>query len=275
MKHSSFAIALAIALALTGVLLFPTGARAHEQETSVDWEVAYSNIRVLAPPVYTHYTTQTLPLGGTHFAYNGVIGASGEYPRIPTSPDPGLATGDYIVITWSFRYVASSVVRGDLFWITRLGLDFGTVGRYITCTGTSCPAGTSGINQWIGASSFELDPNAVYDATLVIRSIQPTFRHLHVGVSVQNVGNIPAAPTVLPNIPVGGPVLYGLFTDASGAVVEPLQGTAVGGFPNGLQLIAPWPWAVASLFGQIVIGFAFIGIMWWYARWEKKRGVKA
>jgi len=56
---------------------------------------------------------------------------------------------------------------------------------------------------------------------------------------------------------------------------EPLQGTAVGGFPNGLQLIAPWPWAVASLFGQIVIGFAFIGIMWWYARWEKKRGVKA
>src|SRR2546426_11714981 len=110
MKHSSFAIALAIALALTGVLLFPTGARAHEQETSVDWEVAYANIRVLGPPVYTHYTTQTLPLGGAHFAFIGVISSSGEYPTIPTSlpADPGLATGDYIVITWSFRYIGGA-----------------------------------------------------------------------------------------------------------------------------------------------------------------------
>jgi len=272
-KHPSVAIALAIGLALTGVLLFPTSARAHEQETAVDWEVAYANIRVLAPPVFTHYTTQTLPLGGPSFAYSGVI-ASGEYPTIPTTPsDPGLATGDYIVVTWSFRYVASTVVRGDLWWITRLGLDFGTVGRYITCTGTSCPTGTSGVNRWIGASSFELDPNAQYDATLVIRSIQPTFRHLHVGVAVQNVGNIPAAPTTLP-IPVGGPALYGVFTDARGPVVEPLQGIPVTPFGN-LQLIAPWPWVIASIFGQIVIGFAFIGIMWWYVRWERKRGARA
>jgi len=258
MKHPFVAIALALGLMLTGVLLVPSGARAHEQETSVDWAVAYANIRVLGPPVYTRSTS--LPVsctGGTP----GVIGGSGAYPTIT------LSTGDYLCITWSFRYIAGNVVRGDLFWITRLGLDFGTVGRYITCTGTTCPAGTSGINQWIGASSFELDPNAQYDATLVIRSIQPTFRHLHVGVAVQNVGNIPAAPTVLPNIPVGGPVLYGLFTDASGPVVEPLQGN--------LQLLAPWPWAVASLFGQIVIGFAFIGFMWWYARWEKKRGARA
>src|SRR2546428_9998960 len=135
MKHSSFAIALAIALALTGVLLFPTGARAHEQETSVDWEVAYANIRVLAAPVYTHYTTQTLPLGGTRFAYSGVISSSGAYPTIPTSPDPGLATGDYLVITWSFRYIGGSAVRGDLFSITPLGLDYGTVGRDINGRG--------------------------------------------------------------------------------------------------------------------------------------------
>ena len=58
MKHPSIAIAVAIGLMMTGVLLFATGARAHEQETSVDWEVAYANIRVLGPPVYTHYTTQ-------------------------------------------------------------------------------------------------------------------------------------------------------------------------------------------------------------------------
>src|SRR5439155_1562209 len=67
-------------------------------------------------------------------------------------PDPGLATGDYINITWSFRYVAGNTVRGDLFWITRLGLDFGTVGRYINY-------------QWIGASSFELVPNTQYTVT--------------------------------------------------------------------------------------------------------------
>ncbi len=259
MKHPSIAIALGIGLVLTSLLLFPTGARAHEQETSVDWEVAYANIRVLAPPVFTHYTTQTLPVGGTHFVYTGVIGSTG-YPTIPTLPDTKLATGDFIVVTWSFRYVAGTTVRGDLWWITRLGLDFGTLGRYIN-------------GQWIGASSFELVPNAQYNATLVIRSIQPTFRHLHVGVSVQNVGNIPAAPTTLP-IPAGGPVLYGLFTDASGPVVEPLQGINVAPFGN-LQLIAPWPWAVASLFGQIIIGFAFIGVMYWYARWERKRGAGA
>ena len=260
MKHPSIAIAVAIGLMMTGVLLFATGARAHEQETSVDWEVAYANIRVLGAPVYTHYTTQALPLGGTRFTYIGQIGSNG-YPTIPLLPDPGLATGDYINITWSFRYVAGNTVRGDLFWITRLGLDFGTVGRYINY-------------QWIGASSFELVPNTQYTATLIIRSIQPTFRHLHVGVSVQNVGNIPAAPTTLP-IPAGGPILYGLFTDAHGPVVEPLKGVDVAPFGKNLELIAPWPWAVASVFGQIILGFAFIGIMYWYARWERKRGVKA
>jgi len=250
MKHPFVVIALALGLALTGVLLFPTGARAHEQETSVDWEVAYANLRVLGPPVFTRSTS--LPAsctGGT----SGVIGGSG-YPTIT------LSTGDYLCVTWSFRYIGGIVVRGDMFWITRLGLDFGTVGRYIN-------------GGWIGASSFELIPNAQYNATLVIRSIQPTFRHLHVGIAVQNVGNIPAAPTTLP-IPVGGPVLYGVFTDASGPVVEPLQGINVQPFGN-LQLIAPWPWVVASVFGQIVIGFAFIGVMWWYARWERKRGARA
>src|SRR6058998_2161633 len=124
MKHSSIALALVAGLLLTGVLVLATGARAHEQETSVDWEVAYANIRVLGPPVYTHYTTQALPLGGTRFTYIGQIGSNG-YPTIPLLPDPGLATGDYINITWSFRYVAGNTVRGDLFWITRLGLDFG------------------------------------------------------------------------------------------------------------------------------------------------------
>jgi len=264
MKIASFAIAAVLGLVLLGVLVVPAGVRAHEQETFVDWEVAYANIRVLSAPVYTHYTTQTLPLGGTSFAYSGSPGTS----TIPTSPDPGLKTGDYITITWSFRYVgngkAGTPIRGDLFWITRLGLDFGTVGRYIN-------------GAWIGGSSFELVPQARYNATLVIRSIQPTFRHLHVGVSVQDVGNIPAAPTVQPT-PPGGPTLYAVFTSASGPVVEPLQGVSIGNSPfsGTFILIAVWPWAAASVIGQIVIGFAFIGIMWWYQRWETKRkGAKA
>ena len=250
MKHGLIVFVFAIGLLAAGLLGIVGGARAHPQEVSVDWEVAYANIQVLGPPVYTRYACPCAPplTGGT--AVVGVLGA--DYPTLT------LKTGDEIVVTWSFRYVAANVVRGDLFWITRLGLDFGTIGRYIN-------------GQWIGASSFELVPNTRYDATLVLRSIQPTFRHLHVGVSVQNVGNIPAAPTVSP-IPAGGPTLYGLFTDASGPVTEPVMINV----PNfgTVGLIAPWSWAVASLFGQIVIGFFFIGIMWWYGRYESRKGAK-
>jgi len=268
MKHPFVAIALAIGLALTGVLLFPTGARAHEQETSVDWEVAYANIRVLSAPVFTHTSTVPGPTGSVPACPSGQnldpCRSSGVGPAYPTIM---LDTGEYLIVTWGFQYVgqgrAGTPIRGDLFWITRLGLDFGTLGRYVN-------------GQWIGGRSFELVPNAFYNATLVIRSIQPTFRHLHVGVAVQDVGNIPAAPTTLPLPPGGGgPTLYGVFTDASGPVFEPLQGITVDPFGTNLQMIAPWPWAVASLFGQIVIGFAFIGIMWWYARWERKRGARA
>jgi hypothetical protein len=252
MKGASIAIATVLGLVLLGVLVVPAGVRAHDQETFVDWEVAYANIRVLSAPQFTHTTTLPPPSGATP-----VAGVGPAYPTIT------MKTGDYLVITWSFRYVgngrAGTPIRGDLFWITRLGLDFGTLGRYIN-------------GQWIGGSSFELVPNAQYNATLVIRSIQPTFRHLHVGVSVQDVGNIPAAPTVQPT-PPGGPILYGLFTSASGPVVEPLQGTTIGNSPfsGTFILIATWPWAAASVAGQIAIGFAFIGIMWWYQRWETKR----
>ena len=251
MKHAFIVFVFAIGLLATGLFSFVGGARAHAQEVSVDWEVAYANLNFLAPPVYTRYACPCAPplTGGTAVA--GVT-VSGAYPTLT------LKTGDELVITYSFRYVAANVVRGDLFWITRLGLDFGTIGRYIN-------------GQWIGASSFELVPNTRYDATLVLRSIQPTFRHLHVGVSVQNVGNIPAAPTVSP-IPAGGPELYGLFTDASGPVTEPVMINV----PNfgTVGLLAPWSWAVASLFGQIVIGFVFIGIMWWYGRYESRKGAK-
>jgi hypothetical protein len=251
MKHAFLVFVFAIGLLATGLFSFVGGARAHEQEVSVDWEVAYANLNFLGAPVYTRYACPCTPplTGGT--AVVGVI-SSGAYPTLT------LKTGDELRIDYSFRYVAANVVRGDLFWITRLGLDFGTIGRYIN-------------GQWIGASSFELVPNQRYDATLVLRSIQPTFRHLHVGVSVQNVGNIPAAPTVSP-IPAGGPSLYGLFTDASGPVTEPVMINV----PNfgTVGLIAPWPWAVASLAAQIVIGFVFIGIMWWYGRYESRKGAK-
>jgi hypothetical protein len=254
MKHTLIVFVFAIGLLAAGLVSFMGGARAHEQEVSVDWEVAYANIQVLGPPVYTYFATQTVPLTGSGTPYVGVLGAGpgGGWNTI------SMKTGEYLRIDWSFRYIGTAAVRGDLFWITRLGLDFGTVGRYINTV-------------WIGASSFALTPNQRYDATLVLRAIQPTDRHLHVGVSVQNVGNIPAAPTVSP-IPAGGPTLYGVFTSASGPVTEPVMINV----PNfgTVGLIAPWPWAVASLAAQIVIGFFFIGIMWWYGRYESRKGAK-
>lgn len=273
MKPVSIAMVVTISVVLAGLLAFPTGARAHEFETSVDWDVAYANIQMIGAPVYTHYTTQTLPLSGPSFAYSGDPGSAGAYATIPSGGDTALRTGDYLTVAWSFRYVAGGVVRGDLFWITRLGLDFATIGRYVTCTGQpTCPAG----QQWIGGRSFELIPNARYDAELVLRSIQPNFRHLHVGVSVQNVGNIPAAPTVSGSPP--NPILYGVFTDANGPVVEPLAGTTITGSPFGsgpFILLQTWPWAVGGFVAQVLIGLAFIGIMFWYGRWEQKKGARA
>jgi hypothetical protein len=256
MKHAFIVFVFAIGMLSAGLVTFAGGARAHEQEVSVDWDVAYANIQVLGPPVYTYFATQTVPLTGSGTPYVGVLGAGpgGGWNII------SMKTGEFLRIDWSFRYVAATVVRGDLFWITRLGLDFATIGRYIN-------------GQWIGASSFELTPNTRYDATVVLRSIQPTYRHLHVGVSVQNVGNIPTAPTVAGR---GGlppmPTLYGAFTDASGPVTEPVM-LNVPGFGT-VGLLAPWPWAVGSLAAQIVIGFVFIGIMWWYGRYTARKEAK-
>jgi len=264
MKHPFLAIAVAFGLVLMGLFVaLSTVAKAHEQETSVDWDVAYANVRVTSVPLYTHTTVLPVPRGTPSVS---AVAVAGVYPTI------AMATGDYLVITWSFQYVGGAAVRGDLFWITRLGLDFATLGRYIAVDG--------GLRTFIGSSSFALTPNSVYDATLVLRSIQPNFRHLHVGLSVQNVGNIPAAPTtILPSgeIPAGGPILYGAFTDASGPVVEPLQGITIGNSPfsGTFILLATWPWAVAGFVAQVVIGFAFIGFMYWYGRREQKKGAGA
>jgi hypothetical protein len=71
--------------------------------------------------------------------------------------------------------------------------------------------------------------------------------------------------------------LYGAFTDANGPVVEPLQGISIGGSPfsGTFILLATWPWAVAGFVGQVVLGFAFIGFMYWYGRREQKKGAGA
>ena len=241
MRHPLGVIGIVLGLVFAGIVVSPGVVSAHEQETFVSWEVAYANINFVGAPTFTHKAS--LPQAGT--AYSGAPTGPGGYATI------GMATGDYLVITYSFRYIGATVTRGDLFWVTRLGLDFGTIGRYVD-------------GKWIGGRSFELVPGTQYNATLVIRSIQPVLRHLHVGLSIKDVGNIPAAPTVTP-IPNGGPKLYGLFTDANGAVVDPLQGSNVQ-LPGGVGLLAPWPWAVAGLFGQIVIGLAFIAVMFWYGR---------
>jgi len=138
MKHAFIVFVFAIGMLSAGLVTFAGGSRAHEQEVSVDWDVAYANIQVLGPPIYTRYACPCTPplTGGTSVP---AVNSGSGYPTLT------LRTGDDLVITWSFRYVGATVVRGDLFWITRLGLDFATIGRYIN-------------GQWIGASSFELTP---------------------------------------------------------------------------------------------------------------------
>src|SRR5213080_1702123 len=122
MRALPIAVTIVLGVVLLGFLVFPGGVRAHEQETSVDWEVAYANIRVPSAPIYAHYATQTLPLTGSGTPTTAIMGSQG-YPTI------SLNTGEFLVIRWTFNYVAVNAVRGDLFWITRLGLDFATIGR--------------------------------------------------------------------------------------------------------------------------------------------------
>lgn len=250
MKRLSLVTAVALLAMSFAFLLTPTTATAHGQENFVDWTVAYANIDFTSPPTWEDTADST-----------AVSPAPGDYPRIE------LATGDRLVITYTFDYIGDRVRRGDLFWVTRLGLDFGTIGKYVD-PNFGDPAG----DPWLGGGSFELRPGTTYDATLVLRAIQPTFRHLHVGVSIQDVGNIPAAPTVGPEIPAGGPPLYGVFTEARGPVAEPLGGMNVNvpGFGE-LKLIETWPWALGGLVAQIFLGIGFILLMYWYGRREAKR----
>ena len=244
---------LAVVLFAVVLMLSPPAVRAHEQETFVDWDVGYANLGFLAAPVFIE-----LKNGIQHV---GQVDAAGNYATIQ------LSTGDRLEIRYSFRYLGEKERRGDLWWITRLGLDFGTIGRYVEFVDPVVRA-----REWIGGGSFALLPGQTYNATLVLRSLQPTLRHLHVGVAVQDVGNIAAAPTVSP-IPAGGPILYGIFTEATGPVVEPLAGFNVPPFGN-LKLLETWPWAVGGFVAQVIIGLSFIGIMYWYGKWESKRQSK-
>lgn len=242
---------MTLAVVLFALVLAPA-VRAHEQETFVDWEVGYANLAFLAAPVFIEQKNAV--------RHVGQVDGAGLYPTIE------LNTGDVLVVEYGFRYLGEKERRGDLFWVTRLGLDFGTIGRYID--------DGSG-REWIGGGSFALVPGQSYNATLVLRSLQPTERHLHVGVAVQDVGNLVAAPTVRP-IPAGGPTLYGIWTEAVGLVVEPLEGFNVQPFPGGsLTLLAPWPFAVGGFVAQVVIGLGFIAVMYWYGRREQKRGAAA
>ncbi len=246
MRHVRNVTTLAVVLFAVVLALSAPAVRAHEQEAFVDWNVAYANLDFLGAPVFIEQKNGIRHVGQA---------VAGIYATIQ------LNTGDVLVVEYSFRYLGEKERRGDLWWITRLGLDFGTLGRYID--------DGSG-REWIGGGSFALIPDQRYNATLVLRSLQPTVRHLHVGVAVQDVGNLPAAPTVSP-IPVGGPIIYGIFTDAKGPVVEPLDFK----LPGGVGLLAPWPWAVSGFVAQVVIGLSFIAIMYWYGRREQKRGAAA
>src|SRR2546423_4492965 len=105
MRPASIAMMIVIGSIFVGLLAFPGGARAHEQETSVDWDVAYANIQLPTAPVYTYYATQTLPLTGSGTrTVIGQIRPTG-YPTI------AMNTEEYLVLTWSFRYVDGAADR--------------------------------------------------------------------------------------------------------------------------------------------------------------------
>ncbi len=246
MSHVRNVTTLAVVLFAVVLALYPPAVRAHEQETFVDWDVAYANLDFRGAPVFIEQKNA--------IRHVGQVDAAGNYATIP------LNTGDVLVVNYSFRYLGEKERRGDLFWTTRLGLDFGTIGRYVD-------------GEWIGGGSFALVPGQFYNATLVLRSLQPTLRHLHVGVAVQDVGSLAAAPTESPT-PEGGPILYGIWTDAKGPVVEPLEGFTVPPFGT-LKLLEPWPWAVAGFVAQVVIGLGFIVFMYWFGKWQAKRGASA
>ncbi len=240
MKYLSTIAVVCLTLWLLVLLPQTVTVSAHEHEDFTDWAVGFSYVRFLGPPVFVYKDV----------SYVGIKDPVKGYPTID------MATGDILIAKYSFMYLGGPlgnvVTRGDLFWITRLGLDFGTLGRYINGT-------------WIGGASFALIPGQTYDAEIVMRALQPTLRHLHVGVSVKDVGNIPAAPYELPT-----PLLYGIWTSATGAVVEPLAGINVQPFGD-LKLLEVWPWAFQGVVAQILIGAIFIAVMLMYRRRELKQ----
>lgn len=207
---------------------------AHETEDFVDWGLAFQYIEFLGPPVFIHYKSlEDLQKGVGGVEY---VAERGSGPTIKMS------TGDILVAKFKFRYIGPTKSRADIFYLTRLGLDFGVLGKYVN-------------GKFIGAKSFEVEPGKEYEAMLVLRALRPELRHLHVGVSIEGFGNIAAAPNELPT-----PVLYGIWTEATGPVVEPLEGINVRPFGE-LKLLETWPWASASVVAQLIIGFGFIAVM--------------
>jgi hypothetical protein len=270
MKYTSIVMALILGMSLLAFLT--PSASAHERETFVSWEVAHQFIRftdqngAASPPVFQLGTVT----GQGPFVPAATPPFVGDYTVNPANGTVAynsikLNTGDVVLETWKFQFLGGDTRRGDLFWITRLGLDFGTLGRYIT---VAPPQGT-GVRQFIGANSFALVPGESYTAELVIRALRPTLRHLHVGVSIKDVGNVPAAP-IDPNNPSQVPILYGIWTSATGPVVEPLQGVNVPGWGT-LTLIATWPWATAGAAGQFALGGGFLLVMYLYGKRQARK----
>jgi hypothetical protein len=208
---------------------------AHETEDFVDWGLAFQYVEFLGPPVFIHYKSlEDLQKGVGGVEY---VAERGSGPTIKMS------TGDILVAKFKFRYIGPTKSRADLFYLTRLGLDFGIIGKYVN-------------GKFIGANSFEVEPGKEYEAMLVLRALRPELRHLHVGVSIEGFGNIAVAPYELPT-----PVLYGIWTEATGPVIEPLEGINVRPFGE-LKLLETWPWASASVVAQLIIGFGFIAVMY-------------
>ncbi|MCS7095131.1 MAG: hypothetical protein NZ988_04920 [Thaumarchaeota archaeon] len=230
-------------LMLSGYIV---GAAAHEEEPFVDWEVAYSYIEWLGPPEYTYQGRK-------------IVAVPDPVSRI--DPHITMNTGDILYARYRFRFLGEDPIKADAFYLTRLGLDFGILGKYVN-------------GKFIGGSYFRAEPGQTYEVLLVLRAITPTkgvTRHLHVGISLEGIGNIPVAEPMMVHLPGERyhPRLYGLFVDIIGEKQsEPLAGLNLR--PVGeVKVVEDWFWTPGSIYANIGIAAAFMAVMYFAG---KRRG---
>jgi len=213
---------LAITVLLVVLLGVTYTAKAHAVEEFVDWNIAKQYVEFPQPPklILLKPGASTDIIGNP---WHATIIVKGPY-EVHEFKLPGeehvinMNTGDIFIVNYLVRYVNPSESRLDFIVINRVGFTYALLGKYVNGT-------------FIGVTPVVARPGYLYNVTLVLRAIYPGEYHLHPVVAVQGIGNIPAYTSDPRDwVLIGGhsvPLLYAVFTSASGPVVEPLQGIQI------------------------------------------------